>query len=135
MKALRPLYFIPIAWFLASCAAPPSSTDGEDTQWSARGERGVLEFTLSSDDTLFEGKHDFELMLTGDTADAVTVVARAVMPSMTHGEIPIEVAIDDLGVHHLVDVDLSMVGEWSVVLEAGRGGEVVDWTTIVVDVR
>lgn len=128
MNTLRLFRYLPI--LLLGCSEPPEQ---EPTTWDVEGDQGVLSFSLSSNEVMVEGLHDFDLVVTGHDGD-LSVVARLDMPAMTHGHAEVVVVPRKSGEFDLTDVELDMPGQWRLLLEASDG-EVVDTATLTLEVH
>ncbi|MBK8938752.1 MAG: FixH family protein [Polyangiaceae bacterium] len=114
-----------------------SGGDAADTQsWEVEGSWGALSFEIDAVGPLGEGTNRLAVTVLeeGAPADDVRLTATAEMSAMSHGESEVSVASEGEGRFRL-DVDLTMPGEWLLVIEVERHAEVIDGCALELEVR
>lgn len=113
-----------------------AQSDEAARSWQIDGSWGELSFELATDDPIGEGDNELELRVLeeGAALDDVEVDASVQMTSMGHGETPVAVRDGGEG-RFVIDLELSMPGEWLLVINVARGDEVLDGCQLELEVR
>jgi YtkA-like len=109
-----------LALAVAACSGGTFGETEEPVDLKVEGDLGKLTFQISSSEPISEGSNDLRIVVTMDgnpfTQSSVSAIVR--MASMTHGGSAPEVVELGEGEFMLTDVELSMPGQWQIMVAA-----------------
>lgn len=133
-RGMKPLLLILFALTSAACGVDPQTPS--EVTLAARGEYGALEFEITADGPITEGRNPLQIVVRHEDApiDDAELKLRAWMPAMQHEHTEATCVPDADEGYTVEDLVFSMPGLWKLEIQADAG-DLSDIAEVTVEVR